>query len=499
MRPQHRLPVRRVLGLCLRGILDRLLRSLLTLAVVMLAVAFFMFLLSESAIHLAVRRGVEAELQTARQGVRLLARVLTPVGGGEAAPRMLAAARHNPEERDELLAVTGRSPEALDALIEDSVRELEYIAFFDRLPVGKRTLLIGRRGGREGLRRLDEPGRLEQLAEALRPMADVSLPGGVEQLGAFARRLDAIERERQAFVADWNARVHAARRALDARSRGLPPEEWLATAPPAELESWRREAAALGFSLPPERFAVACRQLAEARERRQLLQILNSPAGRQAWKTIFRDRRTLPAETRLTRLGHPAAHMAVTSAVARVEGAEKLPPPAAWTPERLAAAAARERREQRLARIERRLAMLGDGRSGGLTGRQRMLLAISFLVCMVGIANAMLMSITERFREIATLKCLGATDRYVLQQFMMEAGLQGAVGGLLGVVTGGLAAHVKGALVFGRHLFACWPGLPLLAAAACALLAGLLLAILASIYPSWLASRMAPMEAMRVE
>ena len=114
-------------------------------------------------------------------------------------------------------------------------------------------------------------------------------------------------------------------------------------------------------------------------------------------------------------------------------------------------------------------------------------------------ANAMLMSITERFREIATMKCLGATDTYILMQFMMEAGMQGFCGGLLGVVIGFAIAAVRGFAAFGSHLAAYWPWADLAASGVVSLLAGVLLAILASVQPSWSASRMAPMEAMRVE
>ena len=118
---------------------------------------------------------------------------------------------------------------------------------------------------------------------------------------------------------------------------------------------------------------------------------------------------------------------------------------------------------------------------------------------MVGIANAMLMSITERFREIATMKCLGATDRYILTQFMMEAGLQGVCGGVFGVALGFVIAFLRDWLVLGAEMFANWPVLPLAACALVSLAAGVFLAVFASVQPSWSASRMAPMEAMRVE
>ena len=97
------------------------------------------------------------------------------------------------------------------------------------------------------------------------------------------------------------------------------------------------------------------------------------------------------------------------------------------------------------------------------------------------------------------MKCLGATDGFIMVQFVLEAGIQGIAGGLLGMVVGLLLAIGKSTLIFGRFVF---DGFPLaLTALNClyALAAGLVLAMLAALYPSWAASRMAPMEAMGVE
>jgi ABC-type antimicrobial peptide transport system permease subunit len=111
----------------------------------------------------------------------------------------------------------------------------------------------------------------------------------------------------------------------------------------------------------------------------------------------------------------------------------------------------------------------------------------------------MLMAITERFREIATMKCLGATDGFILTQFLMEAGIQGAAGGALGMLIGVLFSVIKGGWLFGMHLVWYFPATGLVIAGVSCVIIGLLLATIASIYPSWVASRMAPMEAMRVE
>ena len=79
--------------------------------------------------------------------------------------------------------------------------------------------------------------------------------------------------------------------------------------------------------------------------------------------------------------------------------------------------------------------------------KQRWLIILSLLVCVVGIVNAQLMAVTERFREIGTMKCLGALDRFVLRLFLLEAGMQGIVGAGIGAVPAGAAAALLNSLV----------------------------------------------------
>lgn len=70
--------------------------------------------------------------------------------------------------------------------------------------------------------------------------------------------------------------------------------------------------------------------------------------------------------------------------------------------------------------------------------RMNWLVALSLLVCAVGITNSMLMSVTERFKEIGTMKCLGALDQFVVKIFMIEAFLMGVIASTLGWVVGTL-------------------------------------------------------------
>lgn len=64
------------------------------------------------------------------------------------------------------------------------------------------------------------------------------------------------------------------------------------------------------------------------------------------------------------------------------------------------------------------------------------LVAMSLLVSFVGITNSMLMSVTERYKEIGTFKCLGALDSFIIKLFLIESGLLGFFGSLVGALVG---------------------------------------------------------------
>ena len=84
----------------------------------------------------------------------------------------------------------------------------------------------------------------------------------------------------------------------------------------------------------------------------------------------------------------------------------------------------------------------GDTAKAADIARLNWLIGLSLLVCVVGITNSMLMSVTERFREIGTMKCLGALDQFVVKIFMIEAVTMGAIASFLGWFLGTLLVVV---------------------------------------------------------
>jgi len=64
------------------------------------------------------------------------------------------------------------------------------------------------------------------------------------------------------------------------------------------------------------------------------------------------------------------------------------------------------------------------------------LVAIGLVVATIGIVNSMLMAVTERYKEIGTMKCLGALDSLVVRLFLLESGLLGLLGAIAGAIVG---------------------------------------------------------------
>ena len=168
------------------------------------------------------------------------------------------------------------------------------------------------------------------------------------------------------------------------------------------------------------------------------------------------------------------------------------------TPELLVSLAKGRKEAESLERAQRLTMDAGKGFMG-LGERLAWLLCVSMLVCGIGIANAMMMSVTERFTEIATLKCLGALDGFIMIMFVLESCFMGVVGGTIGAIIGALIGLFRMLSSFGVNFISAIPVVDVIMGMIVSIILGTLLAAIAAIIPSWKAARLAPMEAMRVE
>jgi putative ABC transport system permease protein len=115
---------------------------------------------------------------------------------------------------------------------------------------------------------------------------------------------------------------------------------------------------------------------------------------------------------------------------------------------------------------------------------------ISLLVGGIGVMNIMLVSVTERIREIGLRKALGATPALIRRQFLVEASVLGLTGGALGALLGIIGALVLPGVV-GDPILISVPAIAL------ALVVAMVIGVAFGVYPASRAAHLPPIDALR--
>ena len=482
---QIRLGSGRCLQLALSGMAFRMFRSSVTISILALAVAFLVQMVTFGIVSRETQLSAYHELSEQRRWGETINRL----ANADSRAAVLEGLHRGDEQRLREYQRWSALADAEFAEARQTAQRLnETAAYLQSLPPGAHAVLVGDLSSSELYDRLQQAAAFEAFSSQLESLS-IRLPaGGAEDV----RKLVQVDRPR--LVATVDRIVEGHEQAI-ARLREAFPER-----APLELAA-----------APPSGFAAALRQAGFEFRETSLPDL-----GRYATRALDLERinrLVLNANVRAALAREADIPVSDVSFAALVDYVDSVSR-AEWLATTLRAADPRvsldgprvlellewSERERRLRDVVGEEAPAEHAGLFGMSARNQWLLLLSFLVCVVGVANAMLMSVTERFTEIATMKCLGAMDRFVMLMFVFEAVIQGAVGGVVGALLGVALAVIRGLVEYGTLLGGAGGAFgEALAGVALSIAVGMLLAAVAAVGPAWLAARLAPMEAMRVD
>ncbi len=482
---QVKLGPARCAQLALTGMSYRMFRSLVTIAILALAVAFLVHMLAYGLMSGATQAAAYQQLSADRAAGEMVTRLTT-----NDPPKIVLEVLVDGRDERRLAEYRGWAQDdaafdAAQATAQDAGRFADYLT---TLQAASFAAIVGDETPASLLARLEDEARFERFKTTV---ADFGL---APPLGDWpTMRTLATQRWPQARTlarqvsAQHGRAIVAVRSAFDNQTAAN-----LFRNPPEGLLPALREA---GFAIEPQDMQRVAVFVARTDDLDAVSGMITNDRVRQALARRLRvAKNEISTDVALNVINSAGEAEWFAGVVAENGG------PARLTAARLQELAENYRRQAKLEAAAGDEAPDAGSHFMGLPASTLYLIGLSFIVCVVGVANAMLMSVTERFTEIATMKCLGAMDRFVMMMFVFEAAIQGLVGGLAGLVLGIVLALLRGLLDFGTLLsYAASATGQIAAASVVSLVVGILLATFAAVGPSWVAARLAPMEAMRVE
>lgn len=480
---QARLGFLRTLSMTINGMRHRLGRSVVTILVIVVAIAFLMNTLSESMLKNSVAGRLDERIKELHTAANL-ATHLSHAGTEEQVLSRLAATGEEESIPSELQSMGGFSDATMAEFTEQAAQATAIVTWLERLNYAQRRRLLHEAEGYGVFGWLREPEHLQRFETELATMPSLKLPVTTEILYRFLEAWPTTRARSEQVRTGWLEAANRLATSLDGRSM----IEALSDAE-GEFGNQVREA---GFQLDATTADRVAPQAREMLDVKRIEQTIDSDAMQIA---IAQRLDILPGEIDPKLLWHFLG-----------SGSN-----ASWFLQRMTETGFRaddlsRERLRELSRIykeEQALASVAWVRDSAdrriLDQRMIWLIGVSLIVCMVGITNAMLMSVTQRFREIATMKCLGALDGFIALAFILEACMLGFFGGLLGALVGLTIAMSRMFGTFGSLLAGAVPTPSLLLAVGAALFLGVILAAFSTLIPALQAARLAPMKAMRVE
>lgn len=485
---QPRLSLRRIVHITVDGIRYRVFRCAVTVAVIAVAVAFLNNILSESLVRRSASMTSRERLRDLHRVHEWAARLSAPGTIEDVLVEVAESEPGDPVDR-ECARFGGFDAAGMIGFRRGARQAALYLAFLDGLDYDLRRRLVHTARGTAAFDRLASAGGMTQFRTALADIKALTFVTTIPELESFLR-------------STWPGLKQSAQRVLAGRTEAIAAIErvrgtdsLLACLARADA-GFGRTIRDAGFEFEPGQFgAEVAEQAKRLLNMRRIEKTLESQGVR---RLVARGANVAPSDVtpmHLWRFARSPARANALLTEAR-SGAIDLPPGLEGVD--VAALARTRREERRLAQIGRLTLEVGTGWLG-MGERMGWLIAVSMLVCGIGITNAMLVSVTERFREIATLKCLGALDGFILILFVLESCMLGVAGGLLGALLGSLIGVGRALWTFGLLLPGGLPVGALLSGMALSVGAGVCLAAMAAVYPALKAARLAPMEAMRID